>query len=150
MVKRSSTKEKGKLPNTKIVHINGTEKKVYLKDTDRKKTLTSEYKGVRRRLWGTFAAEIQDPFAKKRLWLGSFEREKLAAVAYSQKFDEFERRKAESASSEDVDLNQPCKEHYNNNGEPSSDDDDDNFGGNSSNRMNLGVHSMQEIQPLIH
>ncbi|WJX54301.1 hypothetical protein P8452_40205 [Trifolium repens] len=138
MVKRSFTNEKGKLPKNKIVHINGREEKVYLKDTDRKKTLTSEYKGVRRRKWGTFAAEIQDPFAKKRLWLGSFEREEIAAVAYSKKFDEFERRKAESASRDNVDLNQPCKEHFNNYGEPPS-YDDDNFGGNSSNQIHLGV-----------
>jgi hypothetical protein len=134
MIKRTSTNEKGKLPKTKIVRINGIEEKVYLKNTDRKKT--SEYKRVRRRLWGTFVAEIQDPFAKKRLWLGTFEKEELAAVAYSQKFDEFERRKVESASKEDLDLNQPCKEHYNNYGEPPS--DDDNFGGNS-NKLNLGV-----------
>ncbi|CAJ2676159.1 ap2/erf domain-containing transcription factor [Trifolium pratense] len=146
MVKRNSTKEKEKVPNTKIVHINGTVEKVYLKNHG-KKTFTSEYKGVRRRSWGTFAAEIHDPFTKKRLWLGSFEREELAAVAYSQKFDEFQRKKAEFASREDMDLNQPCKEHHYNYDEPPS--DDDNFGGNS-NQMNLGVQGMQEIQPLIH
>jgi hypothetical protein len=45
------------------------------------------------------------------LWLGSFEGEELAVVAYSKKFDEFDRRKVESATREDVDINQPCKEH---------------------------------------
>ncbi|GAU49281.1 hypothetical protein TSUD_74060 [Trifolium subterraneum] len=144
MVKRNSTNEKKKVPKTKIVHINGAKEKVYLKNTDRKKSVTSKYKGVRRRPWGKFAAEIHNPFAKKRLWLGSFEIEELAAVAYSQKFDEFERRKAGSTLREDIDINQPCKEHENNYDEPPS--DDDNFGGNS-NKMNLGV---QEIQPLIH
>jgi hypothetical protein len=45
------------------------------------------------------------------LWLGSFEGEELAVVAYSKMFDEFERRKAELATREDVDIKQPCKEH---------------------------------------
>jgi hypothetical protein len=68
-------------------------------------------------------------------------------VAYSQKFDEFERRKAESATRDDVDINQPCKEHDKSYDEPHS--YDDKYGGNS-NQMNLGVQGMREIQPLIH
>lgn len=68
-------------------------RKLYVKDINPNKTPTSKFKGVWLRQWGRYSAENCDPFEKTRKWLGNFDDDIEAAIAYSKKKDEFAERK---------------------------------------------------------